>query len=947
MSREHTMHVISGTHWDREWRHTAEQSKLRLMELIGHVMEVLENNQDYKSFCIDGGVVVLEDYLSVRPEDEERIRRLIESKKLQIVRWYSLPEMFTVAPEALIRNLLLGSQMANEFGGPIDTGYTATSYGQTSQMPQIFRGFGVNNAIFYRGTNKYQLPPLFKWEAKDGSWIYAHKTFDEVTRTNWYFYVHYPLVLGKAPKDLTYYYDREDVPVHLCDEGLYERAFVLLQEVEDFDREEAALKESLDAITKQAMPYAVGRHLLALNIEDNDRAFALLPQMIEELNAMAADMQIVQDSFDGYMQAIIEEEVEDEELHLHRGELRYTAVEDGFNGLLGATHSSRVKLKLLNEQVETKLIHHAEPLASIAAFFGKEYPVAMMDKAWHTLLKTHAHDNICGAAIDEAHENMLYSFSVVNTSAEEITARSIISLYSKIDSLGEFGDADHTVTLFNTLNQPRNEVVSLIIDLPRRDRKPPVRLGCEGADGDSEEYFDIVDEEGNEVEYEICSVDDIRMGIERELDTQAIKFAATRVRALLKAEVPEMGYRTYALRRRGPRLVKRPSRGPDRQLLARENGTLENEYLRVDINPNGTFSLYDKETGIMREQLHYFTDSGEVGSAHTSRKPQRNSTYTSLGSSATITMVETNTLRGVYRVDLSLNIPAAATLDGRDRVRETIELPITYWLTLAKGSQFLRIETRLENRARDHKLCVNFPTGVRTDVAACESAFAIEERCLRWLDTGDNAESFHPFQPMQSFVDVSDGKVGFAVLNKGLREYEVVDDSDRTISITLLRTHRAYMTANTNMIPAELDEHTGPHSFGVHEYRYALYPHSGDWDEGEVLQAAYRHKVALKAIQGVPVEGDLPSTASVISINPQDKAMVSALKRAEDGSGIVLRLWNASSDTIRVDVKTILPVESVKRLRLDETVVSDEDIDDGTIRFEMGAHRIETLLLSW
>ena len=405
------MHVISGTHWDREWRHTAEQSKLRLIELLDYTIEVLENNGDYKCFCLDGGVVVLEDYLTVRPENRGRIKKLVESERLQIVHWYTLPETFTVAPEALVRNLLLGAKMAEEFGGTIDTGYTATSYGQTSQLPQIFRGFGINSAIFYRGTNRYELPPFFKWEGKDGSWIHVLKTFDEVTRTNWFFYVHYPLVLGKSPKDLTYYYDKENVPVHLCDGELYERGFVALREVEDFDHEKAALEKALDIIRDQAMPYAVGRHLLALNMEDNDRPFSLLPQMVEELNAVSPDIEIIQDSLDGYMQTIIEE-MKDKKLHVHNGELRYAAVEDGFNGLLGATHSSRIKLKLLNEQAETKLLYHAEPLSSIAAFYGAQYPVAMLDRAWNTLLKAHAHDSICGAAVDQAHEVIKHIFVI-------------------------------------------------------------------------------------------------------------------------------------------------------------------------------------------------------------------------------------------------------------------------------------------------------------------------------------------------------------------------------------------------------------------------------------------------------------------------------------------------------------------------------------------------------
>ena len=71
-NKKYKMHVIRGTHWDREWRHTAEQSKLRLSDLMDNILDLLETNPDYKCFCVDGGMIVIEDYLSVRPENVER-----------------------------------------------------------------------------------------------------------------------------------------------------------------------------------------------------------------------------------------------------------------------------------------------------------------------------------------------------------------------------------------------------------------------------------------------------------------------------------------------------------------------------------------------------------------------------------------------------------------------------------------------------------------------------------------------------------------------------------------------------------------------------------------------------------------------------------------------------------------------------------------------------------
>lgn len=944
MEKKYTMHVISGTHWDREWRHTAEQSKLRLCDLMDHIIDILENNKEYKCFCVDGGMVVIEDYLTIRPENKDIIKKLIIEGRMHVINWYTLPETNTVAPEALIRNLLLGKRMAEELGGGIKSGYTATSYGQHSQMPQLYQGFGINTAIFYRGTNKHLLAPLFKWEGVDGSQLYALRTFDEVTRTNWFFYVHGPVVLGKGIKDLSYTYKRENIPVHMCDMGSYEKAFILLREEYDYNHDKEVLKGALENIKKQAMPYAIGNNLLALNMEDNNEPYRYLPDMIKEMNSISQDIDIIQNSLDEYMDRIISD-TNDIDLPIHKGELRYTSVEhNNFNALLGATHSSRIKLKILNEGVETNLINLSEPFAAIASLYGKEYPRNNLGRAWKALLKNHAHDCICGAAVDRAHEDMLYNFSIANTVAEEVADRSIRSIYSKMNTAKDFMYNDHTITLFNTLPCSRKCVFPLVIDLPGNSGGVKVDIGINGVNS-GDEFYDIIDNEGNKVRSAELSCEDIKIGVERELDTKAIKFPAKRRRILMEAEIPGMGYATYALRLRRPNYIKHPLTGPDRKLIARDNGILENDNLKVKINTNGTFSLLYKNTGRVMDNLHYFTDSGEVGNAHISIKPQRNHIITSHGNSAVITMVESNLLRGIYRVDLAIKVPAAATLDGRDRLRELVELPITYWITLEKNSKYLKIRTKLHNKARDHKLCVNFATGIKTNMISVESAWAVERRNIQWTENGDNFEQFPSFQPMQNFVDVSDGKSGLAILNKGLREYEVQDDSCRTVAITLIRTHRAYMTATSDMTPEEFDKYTGPHSFGELEYNYALYPHTGDWDEGRVLQSAYEFKVDTKAIQGVPMEGELPCTGSFLNINPAEKVMISAVKLAEEGRGIIVRIWNTTSEKLSVGVSTILPVKSVKRLRHDETDVGGISFKKGSFQFEMGPHKIETLLL--
>ena len=937
------IHLINGTHWDREWRHTAEQSKLRLVDLMDNIINLLESKPEYKYFCVDGGTIVIEDYLTIRPENKQRIIDLIKAKRMFVVNWYTLPETNTVAPESLVRNLLWGHKMATELGGGMKSGYTATSYGQPSQLPQLYRGFGITDAIFYRGTNKHVLTPLFTWVGADGTSIDTLRTFDEVTRTNWFFYVHGPAVLGKGQKDLTYTYNRSQIPVHMADMQSYEKAFTLLHEDFDYIHDPAVQKQALDNLLHQAEPYAIGEHVLALNMEDNDEPYKYLPELIADMNKIYPDVQIEQCSLDDYMSQI--KAVKGYKKAVHHGELRYTTMEyNNFNALLGATHSSRIKIKLLNDDCENNLLNIAEPLASYAEAFGKKYPRKNLDRAWEYLLKCHAHDSICGAAVDRAHEDMLYNFSLAKTVAEEVANRSCVALYGNIDTSKNFLATDHTLTVFNTLPFARKQVIEVVVDTPKGGGQA-VDIGVGGASSVGD-FYDIVDENGDKVPYVELSRDDISIGVERELDTKAIKFNADRKRILVEVEVPQNGYKTYALRFREPDIAYDPQIMPSRKLIARDNGVMENEFVKVSINSDGTFDLTDKATGrVMPKQL-YFTDDGEVGSAHISVKPKRNATYTSLGSAATVTMLESNELRGVYKVDITMSLPAEATIDGNDRSRGFKTLAITTTLTLEKGAKFVRIHTTLDNEIRDHKLIVNFPSCVQqADWADCESAWDVAHRTINHRDTKDNFDKFLPFQPMQNFVDVSDGKVGLAVLTKGLREYEVDDDADRTIKITLIRTQRAYMTANGKMTYEELDRYTGQHSFGKMTYDICLYPHQGNFEQAHVWNEAYAAKVPFKAIQGVATEGKLPVSASFFTFSQEGKVLTSALKQSEDGTGLTLRVYNTTDETLPLTISTILPIKQVVRTHLDESPIETLSVDDNAWTIELCGKKIETFVL--
>ena len=170
----HTLHVVSHTHWDREWYLTFQQFRMRLVDLIDHLLDLLDRDADFRSFHLDSQTIVLEDYLEIKPQNRQRLEKYIREGRIIVGPWYQLNDEFLTSGEATIRSLLMGMRIARQFGACGTIGYLPDQFGNLSQMPQIFRGFGIDHAVMGRG---YQLVDdrkmEFIWEAPDGSQVTA------------------------------------------------------------------------------------------------------------------------------------------------------------------------------------------------------------------------------------------------------------------------------------------------------------------------------------------------------------------------------------------------------------------------------------------------------------------------------------------------------------------------------------------------------------------------------------------------------------------------------------------------------------------------------------------------------------------------------------------------------------------------------------------------------
>jgi 2-O-(6-phospho-alpha-D-mannosyl)-D-glycerate hydrolase len=347
--------VVPHTHWDREWYRPFEHFRIMLGGVVDEVLDTLERDPEFASFTLDGQAIVLEDYVAIRPQNEARLRALIAAGRIEIGPSYVLPDEFLVGGEPLVRNLLLGRAVCEQFGGrPSRAGYLPDSFGHPLQLPQILAGFGIETFLFSRGLGD-QLDDLgiaFRWAAPDGSSVRALQLLAD--------YGNFANISGP---------DDAEARVH----GLLDRFGPALE------------RAGVDAV-------------VLCNGTDHRPVQPEMPTVCGELERRFPGSRFAIAQYGDYVR-----ELHTGELPSWTGELLGSRLQ---NVLRGA-NSARLYLKQANERAEQRLLS-VETLAALCALrSGRRFPLADFALAWRELLKCQPHDSICGCSCDEVHRDML------------------------------------------------------------------------------------------------------------------------------------------------------------------------------------------------------------------------------------------------------------------------------------------------------------------------------------------------------------------------------------------------------------------------------------------------------------------------------------------------------------------------------------------------------------
>lgn len=935
--KQKTGHIVSHTHWDREWRYPIWQTRLLLVEFIDELVELLEGGQ-YAAFVLDGQVSPVLDYLEIRPAMADRVKALIADDKLQIGPWFTLPDEYPVDGECLLRNLLEGRKRAEQLGKVMNIGYTPFGWGQTAQLPQIYAGFGIDAALIGKRVNKDRAPDSeFIWRGPDGSELLATR-FGEMGRQNFYFRVHLQSLYGMdhATLDWKYRFTEDGILYHRADTEQMEQ---------DFFRVDAPKQLYLETITPEIADETwqttdesvLGNDRLMMNGCDYAAAQPQLPAMIEKLSQVDPDTNRKWEQTTlGKFVELMKEKIDRSRLKVVEGELRDAPV--GY--LTGNALATRLRLKQLNKKAQNALLRIAEPLSFMATeATDAEYHNALMTKAWDYLLKAHPHDSINGVTQDKTVHDVEYRLNQVIDISQTLSNQAMSKLVEKIDT-SSFDKEDILVVVFNPLPSPRRQVTEAWVTIPN-DKD----LG--GTWADDMGFLQMTDAEGNPMATQWMGSEEVSYCV-AEVHARILPLYGKRHRLMFDTgEIPAMGYKVFRV---GHGKDIRPATVSWSEYQARTGSLLkspvvmENEYLKVSMNPNGTFNLTDKETGTDYADLNYYEDRGEHGTYWINWRPMHQQTINSLGCAARIWSEEDGPLQTTLVSEITMQIPQKGDKANQRRGDNLMDFTIKTSVTLRAGEKQVEVKVEFDNPCEDHYLRAMLPTGITKATCADSGGhFYVDRRPIRaqgptdgsvWTDMGT--------LPMNNFVDVSDGDNGFAVLSDTLTEYEVLEDDRRTLAVSLLRAVKTWIV--TGHVGSDFPSQKGGQCLDKHCIRYAVMPHKGDWQTAELADAAEKFNVPAIPIQSNPHEGTLPAEqASFLQLdNPQVR--LSCLKKASSGTGYILRLYNPTNEPQTAQVNTAFVIQEAWLTDLSEIRQSEiAPISPETIELEIAACKISTL----
>lgn len=669
--------------------------------------------------------------------------------------------------------------------------------------------------------------------------------------------------------------------------------------------DEAGLRKRLDNYFEVLEKASLTKEILLPNGHDQMPLQQNIFNVIAKLREIYPQREFVMSRFETVFEQI---EQQRERLDTLKGEF----IDGKYMRVHRTIGSTRMDIKIAHARIENKIVNLLEPLKAIAWSLGFDYHHGLLKKMWKEILKNHVHDSIGCCCSDNVHREIMARFALAEDMADNLlrfTQRKIV------DAMPE-GQGDK-LTLFNLMPYPRQEVINTTLRIRAAQ-------------------FALRDSAGNPVEYFIRDAREIDPGL---VDRQIVHYGNyepfMEYDIQLCQVLPAMGYLTLDII---------PEKGQQKALPTCTDALLENGFWRIDINPDGTLKMRDKQTGLVYDRVLTLEDGSDDGDEY-DYSPAREEWIVCSSEGKHQVEVIHEAWQSMAVLRLTMAVPQ--DLAERARREATGRIDAECRITLAHHQRRVDVEMIIDNQADDHRLRVLIPTPFHCDNLLCDTQFGAIQRPVKdsamttWQQEGWK-EAPVPVWNFLNYCALESQRHGLALFSEGLREVEIIGERQKTFALTLFRAVGLLGKEDLLLRPGRPSGIKLPvpdsQMRGKLHCRFSLFSYTGTAAGAGVAQQARAWLTPVQCYNKIPwnamklnsVPFTTPRHYSLMTMSPVE-CQLSVLKKAEDDEALIVRVYNPSHDeTCEGQLAFTVPVAQWQETDMQEVVYPHRQCQSAT-----------------
>lgn len=549
------------------------------------------------------------------------------------------------------------------------------------------------------------------------------------------------------------------------------------------------------------------------------------------------------------------------------------------------TYTSQAWIKRANRLNEL-LYREAELWSALAATTEPQSAIVSwqteLAQGWQTLLFNQFHDILPGSSIAQVYEDARADHREITARGERVRDAALDAVSATL--AGQHAPTTLALLVFNPAPFERTDPVELM--LPAGATLPA-----------------LTDAAGQPM-------------ATQELDRDA----AGQTRLLVGATAPALGYRAYTSTTdmpAAPLASDATGAAPDSGFIITPH-LLENRFFRLTLDERGHItSLYDKRAnrdviapGSLGNQFLAFEDRPLNFDAWDINIYYQDKHYP-VDDLTSLRVIESGPLRG-----------------GVEIVRRYGASTITQRILLHRDVPRIDFPTYIDWHEQQTLLKVAFPVAVNSPRATFDIQWGNVERPTHWNTSWDWAR----FETCaHKWVDLSEGDYGVSLLNDCKYGHDI---KGNVLRLTLIK---------SAIFPdSQADQ-------GEHTFTYSLLPHQGDWRGGETVRHAYLFNMPTRArlvsvgheTEAHHAHGTFPVSRSFVNTD-RPGLVIETVKPAEDGDGVIVRLYEAHNTRGPAVLRFLRPIVSAEETNMLEERIGPADIEGSELRLRVRPYGIAT-----